>query len=328
MFGKILVAAILGLATVAAPPASYGQHAANVPRIGFLGAVTPEDFPHLEKAFREGLREAGYVEGRNAVIERRYAGQGTRALAAPSAELARLEHDVVVTYGAIEELMKSSRTLPIVMTVNSDPVRSGVVASLARPGGQVTGLSDLHAGITSKRPELLKEVAPTLSRIGVLWNPDSTLADHRLQLKDLQDAASILGLKILSLEIKGPNDVDRAFATMKTRQAGGFVVVGDPVMGPLRKRMAELAIEGRLTSIGTVPQYAETGFLMSYGTDFHDLWRRAATYVDKILKGAKPGDLPIEQPTKFEFVVNLKTAKALGIKLPQSILLRADRVIE
>jgi putative ABC transport system substrate-binding protein len=214
------------------------------------------------------------------------------------------------------------------MTVHADPVREGIIASLARPGGQVTGLSDQHGDLAPKRLELLKEVSPSIARVGVLFNPTAPVAGQG-QLKDLLQAAPKLGLELVQFPVKGAEDIDRAFAAMAKERVGGITIIGDAVvLGLNRSRIIDLAMKHRLPAIGTVRVWVEQGLLMSYGTDFHDLWLRAATYVDKILKGAKPADLPVEQPTKFELVVNMKTAKALGITIPQTILIRAERVIE
>jgi len=322
----IALVLLLALAILLAP--AEAQQGGTVPRIGYLSASRPEIDGSWRAAFEQGLRDLGYVEGKNIAIERRYSGGGAQGLPELAAELVRLKVDVVVTYGGIDAVKKASSTIPIVMTVHADPVRAEVVASLARPGGQVTGLSDLHAGLVTKRLEVLKEVVPSVSRVAVLFNPAATLTGPR-QVKDLQAAAPALGMTVLPLEARGPDDIDRAFATMRKERAGGLIVVGEPtVIGAHRRQIADLAIKNRLPAVGTNPQWADAGLLMSYGTNFHDLWRRAATYVDKILKGANPGDLPIEQPTKFELVINRKTAKALGLTIPPSLLLRADQLIE
>ena len=226
---------------------------------------------------------------------------------------------------AARDAKKATATIPIVFIANPDPVGAGVVASLARPGGNVTGLSDLHSGLASKRLELLKEVAPAASRIAVLT--DSTL-ELALQLKDIQVSASTLGVSILPVTVKAPEDIDRALATIVRERATAVNVLGTPLFAIHRQRIADFAVKHRLATISTLRPFVESGFLMSYGANFDDLYRRAATYVDKILKGAKPADLPVEQPTKFELVINMKTATALGLTIPPSLLLRADQLIE
>ena len=318
---------VVALILLAAPLAARAQEARKVWRIGYLSTSLPEIDRSWLGAFEQGLRDLGYVDGKNIVIERRHSGGAPQRLPELAAELVRLKVDVVVAYGGIDAIKKASGTIPIVMAVHADPVRAGVVASLARPAGQVTGLSDLHAGLTTKRLELLKEMVPEASRVAVLLNPAAEITGP--QLNDIQAAAPALGLSVLPLEVRGADDIHRAFATMRKVGVDGFLVVGEPtVMGTHRRLIADLAIKNRLPGIGTQPQWASDGLLMSYGTNFHDLWRRAATYVDKILKGAKPADLPIEQPTKFELVVNLKTAKALGLNIPPPVRLRADHLIE
>jgi len=221
----------------------------------------------------------------------------------------------------------ATSVIPIVIGNAADPVGTGLVASLARPGGNITGLSDFNLGVVTKRLELLKEVVPSASRVAVLLNPANPT--NPLQLKEIQAVAPALGVTLLPLEAKEPNDIDRAFAVMRNQQAGALIVFGDLMLfGTHQKRLAELALKSRLPAIWAQKENVDAGGLMSYGTNFDDLYRRAAGYVDKILKGAKPADLPVEQPTKFELVINLKTAKALGLTIPQSVMLRADQVIE
>jgi putative tryptophan/tyrosine transport system substrate-binding protein len=312
-----------------APLASLAQQAAKVARIGYL-SLAPTGFDKSwVDAFRQGLRELGYVEGNNVVIEQRHAEGRFERLPELAAELVRLNVDVVVVYGgppAVHAVQKASRTVPIVFTVSSDPVGAGFVASLARPGGNVTGLSDLHAGTVAKRLELLKAVAPTTTRIAVLLNP--AFSTSPIQLQHLQASAAALGVKIVAAGVSGPDDIDRAFETMAKERCDALVVIPDASFGGHHAQIATLAIKHRLPSISTVRQFADAGFLMSYGTDFHELWRRAASYVDRILKGAKPADLPVEQATRFELVINMKTAKTLGLSIPRSVLLRADQLIE
>ena len=234
----------------------------------------------------------------------------------------------MVVYGetAIAAAKNATSAIPIVMTVHPDPVGDGIVASLARPGGNVTGLSDLHTVLVTKRFEILKEVVPSASRIAVLFHAgNSTLLR---QLKDIENVAPAFGVKVLPAPVTGPNDFDRAFTTMTKERAGGLMVLGSPLIGINRRRILELAAKNRIPAIYTLRENPDAGGLMSYGTNFNDLWRRAATYVDKILKGAKPADLPVEQPVKFEFIVNLKAAKQIGLTIPPNVLARADEVIK
>ena len=325
---------IMAGAMFAAPAAAEAQPVGKVARIGYL-SLQRADGRDADKswvaAFRQGLRDLGYVEGRNVVIEQRHAAGRADRLPGLASELVRLEIDVLVVFGLsalIEAGWKAPGALPIVFTIDPDPVGRGLVASLAHPGGNVTGLSDAHADLVPKRLELLREAAPSAVRVGVLFNPASALGPA--QLKTARAAAPALGMSVLPVEIRGRErkDIDRAFETMGRERLSGILILGDPTIGVHRSRIVELAIRGRLPAVSTLREWAEAGLLMSYGTDFHDLWRRAATYVDKILKGAKPGDLPVEQPTKFDLLINLKTARALGLTIPPSVLARADQVIE
>jgi putative tryptophan/tyrosine transport system substrate-binding protein len=329
MIIRAAFAATLALGLLGTLLAADAQQAGKVYRIGYL-SVSQVDFDESwVSTFRDGLRKLGYVEGQNLVIEQRHAAGHSERLPELAAELLGLKVDVLVVYGAWLQPKKLPSMIPIVFTVAPDPVREGLVASLARPGGNITGLSDLHADLIPKRLELLKEVVPSASLVAVLFDPGSSEA--LLQLEAVQATARSLGLTVLPVEVKGPepSDIERAFAVIvKQRRTGALLVIAEPAIASHRKRITEFAIKHRLPAIGTVRRWAEDGFLMSYGTDFHDLWRRTATYVDKILKGAKPADLPVEQPTKFEFVINLKTAKAVGLTIPRSVLLRADQVIE
>jgi len=314
----------LGILTM--PLAAEGQQAGKVPRIGYLSAVSAETDKSRVAAFRQGLRELGYVEGETIVIEYRYEALPDARALELGAELVRLKVDVLVAYGMSSVLKKLTGVIPVVFTVNADPVGVGLAASLARPGGNITGLSDLHSGTVTKRLEFLKEVAPSAIQVAVLWNPASLIAPA--QFKSLQAAAPALGTTVLSLEVRGPADIERAFSVIGKERPGALLVIGEPALVSNRRRIAELAIKNRLPAIGTTRQFADAGFLLAYGANFDDLWRRAAMYVDKILKGAKPGDLPIEQASKWDLVINLKTAKALGLKIPQTLLLQANHVIE
>ena len=324
MLKKEFFASVL-MASVA--PA-HAQQAGKVYRIGFLTPGSLELFKPFLAAFRQGLHALGYVEGKNIIIEQRFAAGRANRLPALAAELVQLKIDIFVVHGtmATQVANKATRTIPIVFPVAADPVGTGLIASLARPGGNLTGLSDFHGALAPKRLELLKEMAPSASRIAVLWNPDS--ASNVRQLRDLQAAASTLGVSLLPLAVKKPEDLERAFAAMRRESPDALNIFGNFLMAISRHKIAAFALKHRLPAIFTVRIFPETGGLMSYGTDFKDLYRRAAGFVDKILKGAMPADLPVELPTKFELVINLKTAKAIGITVPQSILLRADEVIE
>ena len=327
----IALAVVLTLGLTRTPLVADAQSAGKVQRIGYLSLQRPEGDRSWVAAFRQGLRDLGYVEGKNIVIQQRHAAGRAEKLPDLASELVDLKSDVLVVYGVwalVGTGWKPPGTLPIVFTVDADPVGKGLVASLARPGGNITGLSDTHADLVPKRLQLLKEVVPSVGRVGVLLNPDNPMATT--QFKNAQTAAGELGLTLLPVEVKGRGreDMDSAFVRAGPQRLGSLLVIGDPTVSIHRARIAELAVKSRLPTISTVREWAEAGLLMSYGTSFHELWRRTATYVDKILKGAKPGDIPVEQPTKFELVINLKTAKALGLTIPQTLLLRADQVIQ
>ncbi|HEV3347131.1 MAG TPA: ABC transporter substrate-binding protein [Methylomirabilota bacterium] len=301
-------------------------------RIGYLSLVSEKlvQYRPWVAAFRDGLRGLGYVEGENLTIDQRYAAGQVERLPALAGELVRLRADVLVAAPAGSALAakKVTSTIPIVFMGEPDPVGTGLVASLARPGGNATGLADAHTELLPKRLELLKLLVPAVSRVGVLWNPSN--ASTAPQLKAVQAAGPALGLTIVPVEVKGPghDDLDRAFEAIGRDRLGGLLVVGDPILGNRRARIAELAIAHRLPTSGTHRGWAEGGLLMSYGTDFVELFRHGAVLVDKILKGTKPANLPVEEPTKFELVINLKTARKLDLAIPPSLLQRADRVIE
>jgi putative ABC transport system substrate-binding protein len=321
-----IVTLILSLLT--APLTSTAQQAANVPRLGLLIPGSSSAFAPRIEAFRHGLRDLGYVEGRNIAIEYRFAeGQADR-LPALVAELIRLKVDIMVIDGtaAIRAAQHATTTIPIVMALSGDPVGDGLVASLARPGGNITGLSMMIPEVSGKRLELLQEAVPKLSHVAVLWNPDfpgSTLA-----FKETQTAAHALGLQLQSLEVRRPDEFDQAFAAMTREHADALVVISNELFFGHRRQLAELTVRHRLPAMFHLREYAEAGGLMAYGADAADMYRRAATYVDKILKGTTPADLPVEQPTKFTFVINLKTAQALGVTLPPHLLYFADQVIQ
>jgi putative ABC transport system substrate-binding protein len=317
-----------GAVLLAAPFSVEAQQAAKVARIGYLtNHVTSS--PHLPEAFRQGLRDLGYVEGRNVVIEYRDAEGKLERLPALAAELVALKVDVIVAsaYPGTLAAKNATNTIPIIMVAVADPVRMGLIASLVRPGGNITGLT-LLAGteIVGKHLELLKEAVPNLSRVAVLWNPANPM--HVLRLREVEVAGRSLRVQLQILKAQGPEEFDSAFAAMTRERAGALYVVGDPMLSRHRRRLAELAAKSRLPAVYELKDHAEAGGLMAYGPSLLDMYRRAATYVDKILKGAKPADLPVEQPTKFELVINLKTAKALGLTIPPSLLRRADEVIQ
>jgi putative tryptophan/tyrosine transport system substrate-binding protein len=318
-----------GAVLLASPLAADAQPAGKVPRIGFLRSTSPSDRPPLLDAFRQGLRELGWVEGQNIVIDYRYAEGRFDRLPALAAELVRLKMDIIVASPtpAAAAAKNATETIPIVMISVGDPVGLGLIASLARPGGNVTGLSySVGSGISGKGLELLKETVPKIRRVAILSNPANPA--HSLEVREVNVAARSLGVQLQLLEARGPNDFDGAFAAMAKERVGALLVVADSMFFLHRSRLADLAARSRLPAAYGLRENVEAGGLMSYGPSQRDLFRRSATYVDKILKGAKPGDLPVEQPTKFELVINLKTAKALGLTIPPSLLQRADEVIQ
>jgi ABC-type uncharacterized transport system substrate-binding protein len=303
----------------------------KVPRVGYLnpGSLSDPTSQRRLEAFRQGLRDLGYVEGQNIAIESRWAEGKYDRYPALAADLVRLKVDVIVAQGgaATQAVQQATRTIPIVMSIVLDPVGSGLVPSLARPGGNVTGTSFMGPDLVGKQLQLLKEVVPKVSRVALLRNPANPAS--ALGVREAEATARALGVRLQALEARNPQEIDSAFAAMTRERAGALVIFPDPIFGIQRRQIAELAAKRRLPAIhGGLPEYAEAGGLMVYSPNILDLKRRAATYVDKILKGAKPGDLPVEQPTKFEMVINLKTAKALGLTIPPSVLQRADQVIE
>ena len=319
----------LTLGTLSASLAAQGQQTGKVYRIGVLVVSSRAAALHLIEALEQGLRDRGYVEGRNIALEYRFAEGRPERLPDMAVELVRLKVDLIMAAndGHVRAARQATTTIPIVMSLATDPVGEGLVASLARPGGNITGLT---AGVTpetwGKRLQLLTELVPKISRVAVLSN--STFRPNAARWKPTQDAGRQLGVTLLPAEIRGPDDLENAFATMVQGRAEGFVVFGEPVTYSRRSQMAGLAAKHRLPGVYPWREAVDAGGLLSYGPDFRDLSRRAATYVDKILKGAKPGDLPMEQPTKYDLVINLKTAKALGLTIPPSMLARADQVIE
>jgi len=315
---------------VATPLAAEAQQAAKIARIGFL-ANNPAASPHLGEAFLQGLRDLGYVAGRNLVIAYRYAEGKFERFPALAAELVALKVDVIVAGNARAALAvtQTTRTLPVVFAAASDPVTSGLVTSLAQPGSNVTGLSTLAPELVGKCLEQLTQAIPGVSRVAVLWQPGGQgERTDKDMLKEADVAARALGVRLQVVEARGPDDLDRAFLNMTQARAGALTVLGSTMFLNERRRLVDLAAKNRLPAVYPWREGVDAGGLMSYGPDLADLFRRAATYVDKILKGTKPGDLPVEQPTKFELVINLKTAKALGLTIPPSVLGRADQVLE
>ena len=322
------LAVVLAVSLVLAPRSAEAQSATKAARIGFLATPSAEYIKGRVAVFEQALRELGYVDGKNIVIEYRYADGRFERLPNLATELVRLRVDVLVVVGApaAHAAKNATSVIPIVIGNAADPVGTGLVASLAQPGGNITGLSDFNLGVVTKRLELLKQVVPTATRVAVLLNPANPT--NPPQLKEIQTVAPALGVTLLALKAKGFDDIAPAFAVMKSERPGALLVMGDPMFQTHQRRIVELALKGRLPTSWPWKESVDAGGLMSYGTDFEDLYRRAAGYVDKILKGAKPADLPVEQPTKFELVINLKTAKTLGLTIPQSVLLRADQVIQ
>jgi putative ABC transport system substrate-binding protein len=323
----ILVGALL--LALSFPLDVEAQQPTKVPRIGYLNAASLSITANRAEAFRQGLRGLGYIEGKNIIIEWR-SGEGKEdRLPALAAELVRLKVDVIVTSGPrpTHSAKQATATIPIVMAQDPDPVGSGFVASLAHPGGNITGLSTLAPEISGKRLELLKEIVPRISRVAVLGF--SSQPGNAQSIKETELAAKAFGVRLQYLDLLDPEDIASAFrAAEKGRADAIIMLVPGPIVGAHRTKVAELAINSRLPAIYHSPVYVEDGGLMSYGVRFVDLDRRAATYVDKILKGATPAELPVEQPTKFELVINLKTAKQIGLEIPQSVLYRADKVIK
>jgi putative ABC transport system substrate-binding protein len=320
---KLVIA--LSAGSLMAPLASFAQQQGKVWRVGFLSAATNSDF---YGAFPQGMRELGYIEGKNLVIEWRFGGGRFERLPDLALELVNLKVDVIVasTTPSIRAAQKATGTIPIVMANVGDAVGSGFVKSLARPGGHVTGVSNIAPDLGAKLLEMLLSMVPKLSRVAVLVNPDNS--NSTAFLKSVEAAARRSNVKILPLETRSPQEVEHAFSMMGRQDAQAVIVARDPFLTQQRVQISELAAKNRLPSICGNPEYVKVGGLLGYGANTFDQFRRAATYVDKILKGAKPGDLPVEQPMKFELIINRKTAKALGLTIPQSLLISADKVIE
>ena len=323
------LATVVILLLGAAPLTADAQPTGKVYRIGFIQIAAPNEMEHLTKALDEGLRELGYVEGRNIAYERRFAGGKQERLPALAAELARANVDVIVTGAnpAIAAVKQATTTIPVVMAVSRDPVGSGFIAGLARPGGNITGLTnDPTPEIQSKNLEFLKEAVPRASRVALLWNPVPPGAETYRKI--VESAARKLGVSLQAVGVRGRDEFEGAFAAMVRERADGLVVLPDPVFFTARTQVVALATMHRLHAVFNAKEFVEIGGLMSYGSNIAYQFRRAAVYVDKILKGAKPGDLPVEQATSFELVINLKTAQALGLTIPPTLRLRADHIIE
>src|SRR5262245_17923128 len=321
--------AVSALSVVLALHLADAQQAPQIAKIGYLSASTPAASAHLLEAFRQGLGELGYVDGKTFVLEIRFAEGRTERLPDLARELVRLKMDVIVTATdvAVAAARQQTRTIPIVMASSTDPLGTGFVASLARPGGNVTGLSTMSPELDGKRLELLREVVPKLSRVAFLWNPE--VRGAVLNYNQTEGAARSLGLQLQSVEATHAEELDRAFSAITEQRAQAVIVPSpNPVTFANRGRIVSFVQWNRLPSMYSVREYVDAGGLISYGTNVADSYRRAATFVDKVLKGAKPADLAVEQPTKFELVINFKTAKALGLTIPQPLLLRADHAIQ
>ncbi len=325
---KLSALSVLGALLLALSLPVEAQQAKKVPRIGYLDGVSLSVNAARTEAFRQGLRELGYVEGKNIVIEWRSADGKPDRLPALVAELIRLKVDIIVSTGAAvtRRAKEATSTIPIVMTQDSDPVGSGFVASLARPGGNITGLSNFAPELSGKRLELLREVVPKLSRVAVLGT--STGTTYAVVIRELELAAKALKLQIQFLDVLDSKDIETAFRAANKGRAQAVLTLGSGILVSQRAQITDLAVKHRLPAIYHSSLFVEPGGLMFYGVNILDLDRRAAIYVDKILKGAKPADLPVEQPIKFEFVVNLKTAKQIGLTIPPNVLVRANRVIK
>jgi len=326
---KELVGFALGALFFALSFPAEAQQPTKIPRVGYLDGGFPDTNAARIDAFRQGLREHGYVEGKNIVIEYRHAERKLNRLPTLLADLLHLQVEVIVAGGgggAIDAAKQATKTIPIVMPMAIDPVGQGFVISLARPEGNVTGLATLAPEISGKQLEILKEVVPSLSRVAILGS--STNAANARLLNEVKPPAAAFGVKLQYLDILGPKDFETAFRAAVKGHAEAVLVLTGPVGNSQRKQIADLAVKNRLPAILPFPEYVEAGGLMSYSASVIDMYRRAAVYVDKILKGAKPADLPVEQPTKFEFIINLKAAKQIGLTIPPNVLARADKVIK
>jgi putative ABC transport system substrate-binding protein len=317
-----------GLAVAVAMWPRAGRAEQQPATIGLLSPFTRADTEPWHEAFRQGLRKLGWVEGANVRFTYRYADGRVERLSELVAELIKLKVNVIVTAVTPDALAaaKETKTIPIVMAAVGDPVATGLIASLARPGGNVTGLTQIQTGLSAKRLQLVKEVAPDVSRVAALWNPEDTISV--LAWQEIRGAAPQLGIELHSLEVRNSDDLTAAFASAADAHDDALIALPSPIFVVNEQRIADFAAKHRLPSIFHLPEFTQAGGLMVYGPDRADLFRRAATYVDKILKGVNPSDLPVEQATKFQLIINLKTAKAFGLLVPQALLARADEVIE
>ena len=303
------------------------QQPARIPRIGMLIGSSASSVSARVETFRQRLRDLGYVEGKNIVIEYRYAEGNVERLADLAAELIQLKVDAIVTAGpATLTAKKATATIPIVFTAANDPLGTGVVSSLARPGGNITGLSVMAPDLDGKRLDLLKEAFPKAARVAFLWQPTGSRGN--LALTEMEAAAKVLGVKLQSLDVRASEDFDAAFTRAKRDGAQALITTQNPLITAQQRQVLDFAAKNRLPAMYSASEFVEAGGLMSYAANYADLYRRAADFVDKILKGTKPADIPVEQPTKFEFIVNLKTAKQIGLTIPSNMLARADRVIK
>lgn len=326
---KIIVSFLIATVLAASARVAEAQQSKKLWRIGFLSSVSPEQYAHLYAAFVQGLRDLGYIEGQNIVIEARWAEGKTDRLPELAADLVRLKVDVIVSTGGTVTAVavkKVTTTIPIVFTAGGDLVRVGLISSLARPGGNVTGLSMLTTEMGIKRLELVKETFPKIRRVGVMANPVNPA--YAIQVAEAQAAAKSLALQVEIMEVKDPKDFESGFSKIAEKGAGALLILTDVMFNAERQRIADLAIKKRLPAIYEFREFVEAGGLMSYGTNIVAVYRRLATYVDKIVKGARPGEIPVEQPTNFEFFINLKTAKQIGVTIPPNVLARADKVIK
>ena len=325
---KTIAACLVATVFLTAVSLAEAQQSKKLPRVGYLSVLSPASDAARFAAFRHGLRELGYIDGQNVSIEARYAEGNLDRLPDLIGELVRLKPDVVVVGGstATRAARNATKLIPVVMAHGSDPVALGFVTSLARPGGNITGLTHLAPELGGKRLELLKDIVAGLTRVAVITDPKT--GGHGPQIKELEVAAPALALQLQVLEVRASSELETAFAAMMTRSAGAFIGLQQPTLDRLRTRIVELAAKNRIPAMYPNSEYVATGGLMSYAADLPAMFRRAATYVDRILHAAQPGDLPVEQPTKFELVINLTAAKQIGLTIPPNVLARADRVIK
>ena len=325
------LAVVLAVSLTPAPLAAEAQQLPRVARVGWMSLATPTAPALYFDVFRQGLRDLGYVEGQNLILEPRYTGGKNDLLPELIADLERVGVDVIVAgpFAALRVAKQATTRIPIVMTPSADPVVTGIVQSLARPGGNVTGITEMAPQLTPKRLELLKEIVPTLSRVAILWQPGSLSVEaFKQMLQETQATARSLGVQLQVVEAKEVADFDAAFSAMVKERAEAVIVLVNPMFNVQRRHIIERAANHRLPAIYEWKEFVGSGGLISHGADVQDIYRRAAGLVNKILKGAKPADLPVEGPTRFDLAVNLKTAKALGLTIPQAVLLRADQIIE